>query len=98
MLGCFFKNSIDDFTKEILRRLNNFDANLNLKSIAYHTLQDTDTYIGCPAWTEEFTQYRREWFGKPVKIEFFAGILNCMKLVAFLIVLIGVVLCVKEVF
>lgn len=39
-------NSIDDFTKEILRRLNMFDASLNLKSIAYHQLQDTDTYIG----------------------------------------------------
>ena len=39
-------NSIDDFTREILRRLNQFDTNLNLRSIAYHTLQDTDTYIG----------------------------------------------------
>lgn len=39
-------NSIDDFTREILRRLNEFDTNLNLSSIAYHTLQDTDTYIG----------------------------------------------------
>ena len=39
-------NSIDDFTREILSRLNQFDKNLNLKSIAYHTLQDTDTYIG----------------------------------------------------
>ena len=39
-------NSIDDFTREILSRLNQFDKNLNLSSIAYHTLQDTDTYIG----------------------------------------------------
>ena len=39
-------NSIDDFTREILIRLNQFDTNLNLRSIAYHTLQDTDTYIG----------------------------------------------------
>ena len=39
-------NSIDDFTIEILSRLNQFDKNLNLSSIAYHTLQDTDTYIG----------------------------------------------------
>ncbi len=39
-------NSIDDFTREILSRLNQFDKNLNLRSIAYHTLQDTDTYIG----------------------------------------------------
>ena len=39
-------NSIDDFTSEILSRLNQFDKNLNLSSIAYHTLQDTDTYIG----------------------------------------------------
>ena len=39
-------NSIDVFTREILRRLNQFDTNLNLRSIAYHTLQDTDTYIG----------------------------------------------------
>lgn len=39
-------NSIDDFTREILNRLNQFDTNLNLRSIAYHTLQDTDTYIG----------------------------------------------------
>lgn len=39
-------NSIDDFTREILSRLNKFDKNLNLRSIAYHTLQDTDNYIG----------------------------------------------------
>ena len=39
-------NSIDDFTREILSRLNQFDKNLNLRSIAYHALQDTDTYIG----------------------------------------------------
>ena len=39
-------NSIDDFTREILSRINKFDKNLNLSSIAYHTLQDTDTYIG----------------------------------------------------
>lgn len=39
-------NSIDDFTREIISRLNQFDKNLNLSSIAYHTLQDTDTYIG----------------------------------------------------
>lgn len=39
-------NSIDDFTREILSRINQFDKNLNLSSIAYHTLQDTDTYIG----------------------------------------------------
>ncbi len=39
-------NSIDAFTREILNRLNQFDTNLNLRSIAYHTLQDTDTYIG----------------------------------------------------
>lgn len=38
--------SIDDFTTEILSRLNKFDKNLNLRSIAYHTLQDTDNYIG----------------------------------------------------
>ena len=39
-------NSIDDFTREILSRLNQFDKNLNLRSIAYHALQDTGTYIG----------------------------------------------------
>lgn len=39
-------DSLDSFLKEILKRINNFDASLNLKSISYHTLQDTDTYIG----------------------------------------------------
>lgn len=36
----------NDFTNEILHRINKFDATLNLKSIAYHSLQDSDTYIG----------------------------------------------------
>lgn len=36
----------DSFVKEILKRINQFDVSLNLKSISYHMLQDTDTYIG----------------------------------------------------
>ena len=39
-------NSADSFIKEILKRINGFDASLNLRAISYHTLQDTDTYIG----------------------------------------------------
>ena len=39
-------NSADSFIKEILKRINGFDASLNLGTISYHTLQDTDTYIG----------------------------------------------------
>ncbi len=39
-------NSADSFIKEILKRINGFDASLNLRTISYHTLQDTDTYIG----------------------------------------------------
>ena len=38
--------TIDSFLKEVLRRLNHFDSSLNLKSISYHVLQDSDTYIG----------------------------------------------------
>lgn len=39
-------DSADSFIKEILKRINGFDASLNLRAISYHTLQDTDTYIG----------------------------------------------------
>lgn len=39
-------DNTDSFEKEILKRLNKFDSSLNLKSISYHTLQDSDTYIG----------------------------------------------------
>lgn len=39
-------NGADSFIKEVLKRINDFDASLNLRSISYHTLQDTDTYIG----------------------------------------------------
>lgn len=39
-------DNTDSFEKEILMRLNKFDSSLNLKSISYHTLQDSDTYIG----------------------------------------------------
>ena len=39
-------DSADSFIKEILKRINGFDASLNLRTISYHTLQDTDTYIG----------------------------------------------------
>ena len=38
-------DNTDSFEKEILKRLNKFDSSLNLKSISYHTLQDSDTYI-----------------------------------------------------
>ena len=39
-------NSAESFEKEILSRLNKFDSSLNLKSISYHHLQDSDTYLG----------------------------------------------------
>ena len=39
-------DSTESFVKEILKRLNKFDSSLNLKSISYHNLQDSDTYIG----------------------------------------------------
>lgn len=39
-------NNAESFVKEILKRLNKFDSSLNLKSISYHNLQDSDTYIG----------------------------------------------------
>lgn len=38
--------SVDSFIKEILKRINGFDASLNLRSVSYHALQGTDTYIG----------------------------------------------------
>ena len=39
-------NSAASFIQEILKRINGFDASLNLRSVSYHTLQGTDTYIG----------------------------------------------------
>lgn len=51
-------------------------VNQEVDAVLKQYSKDTDTYIGCPAWTEEFTQYRREWFGKPVKIEFAGHMLN----------------------
>lgn len=38
--------SQDDFCKDIIKRLNAFDSSLNLKEISYHSMNDTDKYIG----------------------------------------------------
>ena len=38
--------SPDEFSKDIIKRLNAFDSSLNLKEISYHSMNDTDKYIG----------------------------------------------------
>ena len=39
-------SNIEDFEKQIIDRLNKAHKELNIKSISYHELRDTDTYIG----------------------------------------------------